>query len=143
MDHLIELGDAIVFYLKTYENIIMSDFNAEISEHNLASFCTIYNFKSLIKKPACYKNLDNPSCIDLIVTSCPSYFQNSSIFEAGPWNFRLYFFEKRLQHRCFPMKFTKFLGTLCFTEHLRWLLLEVTVKFYLLLSAKARLQQLD
>ena len=74
MDHLIELGDAIVFYLKTYENIIMSDFNAEISEQNLASFSTIYNFKSLIKKPACYKNLDNPSCTYLIVTSCPSYF---------------------------------------------------------------------
>ena len=36
-------------YSKTYRNIIaMDDFNAEISEPNLASFCTIYNFKSLI-----------------------------------------------------------------------------------------------
>ena len=33
------------------------------------------------------------------------------------------FIKKRLQHRCFPVKFAKFLRTLIFTEHLRWLLL--------------------
>ena len=31
--------------------------------------------------------------------------------------------KKRLWHRCFPMSFVKFLRTLFFTEHLRWLLL--------------------
>ena len=35
------------------------------------------------------------------------------------------FIEKRLQHRCFPMKFAKFLRTPFFTEYLRWLLLSV------------------
>ena len=39
----------------------MGDFNADISQPNLASFCTIYNFKSLIIKPAGYENPDNPS----------------------------------------------------------------------------------
>ena len=34
------------------------------------------------------------------------------------------FIKKRLQHRCFPVKFCKFLRTFFFTEHLRWLLLE-------------------
>ena len=33
------------------------------------------------------------------------------------------FIKKRLQHRCFPVKFAKFLRTSIFTEHLRWLLL--------------------
>ena len=32
--------------------------------------------------------------------------------------------KKRLQRRCFPVKFAKFLKTPFFTEHLRWLLLE-------------------
>ena len=32
-------------------------------------------------------------------------------------------FRKRLQHRCFPVGFAKFLRTIFFTEHLRWLLL--------------------
>ena len=31
--------------------------------------------------------------------------------------------EKRLWRRCFPVNFVKFLRTLFFTEHLRWLLL--------------------
>ena len=86
--HLKELGKAIEFYSKTYENIItMGDFNAEISEPNLASFCTFYNFKSLINKPTCYVNPDNPSCIDLILTNCPNYFHNSSTFETGLLHF--------------------------------------------------------
>ena len=32
-------------------------------------------------------------------------------------------FKKRLQHKCFPMKFRNFLRTSLFIEHLRWLLL--------------------
>ena len=31
--------------------------------------------------------------------------------------------KKSIWHRCFPVNFTKFLRTLFFTEHLRWLLL--------------------
>ena len=31
--------------------------------------------------------------------------------------------KKRLQHRCFPVKFSKLLRTPLLTEHLRWLLL--------------------
>ena len=61
----------------------MGDFNAGISEPNLASFCTFYNFKSFINKTTCYKNPDNPSCTDLILTNCPNYFQNLSTFETG------------------------------------------------------------
>ena len=30
--------------------------------------------------------------------------------------------KNRLQNRCFPVKFAKFLTTPCFTEYLRWLL---------------------
>ena len=43
----------------------MGDLNAEISEPNLASFCTIHNLKRLKNKPTSYKNPDNRSCIDL------------------------------------------------------------------------------
>ena len=32
--------------------------------------------------------------------------------------------KKKLQHRFFPVKFSKLLRTPCFTEHLQWLLLE-------------------
>ena len=59
----------------------MIDSNAEISEPNLASFCTIRSFKRLINKP--YKNPDNRSCIDLILTNSPNYFQYETTFETG------------------------------------------------------------
>ena len=36
----------------------------------------------------------------------------------------LQLYYERLQHRCFPVKFEKFLRTPCFTEQPRWLLLE-------------------
>ena len=35
------------------------------------------------------------------------------------------FIKKRLQHRCFPMKFAKFIRTPFLKEHLRWLLLKL------------------
>ena len=34
------------------------------------------------------------------------------------------FIKKRLQHRCFPVKFAKFLRTPFFTEHMRGLFLK-------------------
>ena len=37
------------------------------------------------------------------------------------------FIKKRLQHRCFPVKFAKFLRTPFLTEHLQWLLLRYKV----------------
>ena len=38
--------------------------------------------------------------------------------------------KKRLQHRCFPVKFVKFVKTLFFIEHLRWLLLDLQILFF-------------
>ena len=37
--------------------------------------------KRLIKVPTCDKNPDNPSCIDLILTSKPRKFKNSCVTE--------------------------------------------------------------
>ena len=64
-------------------SVVNSDFNAEISDLSLESVCTINNLKCIIKEPTCYKNPDNPTCIDLILTNCPNNFQESSILETG------------------------------------------------------------
>ena len=51
-DYLLQFRNAIDFYSKSYENIILlSDFNVEISDCHMNSFCAIYHFKSLIKEP--------------------------------------------------------------------------------------------
>ena len=44
-------------------------------------FSATYNFKNLVKEPAYYKNVDNPSCIDLILTNKPLYFQMTTVIE--------------------------------------------------------------
>ena len=41
------------------------------------------NLTSLIKEPTCYKNPDNPSCIDLTLTNKPFSCQNSCVAETG------------------------------------------------------------
>ena len=49
----------------------------------MKQFCASYNLKSLIKEPTCFRSVDNPSCIDLILTNDPKCFQNSGVYETG------------------------------------------------------------
>ena len=49
----------------------------------MEQFCASYNLKSLIKEHTCFKTVDNPSCIDLILTNHPKCFQNSGVYETG------------------------------------------------------------
>ena len=49
----------------------------------MEQFCASYNLKSLIKEPKYFKSVDNPSCIDLILTNHPNSFQNSDVYETG------------------------------------------------------------
>ena len=79
-----QIESAINFHSNTYENfIILGNFNAEIYDFYMESFCTINNLKCILKEPTCYKNPDNPTCIDLILTNCPKNFQESSTLETG------------------------------------------------------------
>ena len=36
-----------------------------------------------MKEPTCFKNVENPSCIDLILTNKPLCFQNTMVMETG------------------------------------------------------------
>ena len=83
-NHLAILSKYIDHYLPLYDNIIiLGDFNSEISEDAMGDFCGIYNLKNLVKKPTCYKNVENPSCIDLILTNSQHSFQNTRVIETG------------------------------------------------------------
>ena len=71
-------------YSTLYENtILVGDFNVDVNDPIMGFFCESYNFKSLIKDPTCFKNPENPSCIDLILTNSPYSFQNSCVIETG------------------------------------------------------------
>ena len=63
--------------------ILVGDFNAEISDSHMDSFCAIYHLKSLIKEPTCYKNPDKPTCIDLILKNVRDWFIRLSQDDSG------------------------------------------------------------
>ena len=46
-------------------------------------FCYLFSFASLIKDHTCFKSVDNPSRVDLILTNMQKSFQNSMVIETG------------------------------------------------------------
>ena len=59
--------------------MLVGDFNAEESEPCLSQFLYEYN----AKESTCFKNVLNPSCIDLFITNSPLSFQNTIAVSNG------------------------------------------------------------
>ena len=86
--HLNQIQAQLEIFCKNYEHLlILGDFNANISELTLTSFCTLFKLKNLVKEPTCYKNPNNSSCIDLFLTNCARSFHSTCVFETGPSDF--------------------------------------------------------
>ena len=67
----------------------MGDFNVPMSDRTMKDSCALNNRESFIKKPTCYKNHENRTCIGLILTNRHSYFQQRNVFETRISNFQL------------------------------------------------------
>ena len=77
-------GKALDKYSQHYDKfMLVGDFNAEESEPCLSQFLYEYNAKNIVKKSTCFKNVLNPSCIDLFITNSPLNFQNTIVFTNG------------------------------------------------------------
>ena len=84
-----EVGKKVDKYSQIYSQfLLIRDFNGEESEPVLAQFLHDYNAVNIIHENTCYKTMNNPSCIDLIVTSSPNSFQCTSTFCTGLSDFR-------------------------------------------------------
>ena len=82
--HFRNISTALDKLSTDYENvIILVDFNVEVEEQNLPNFMSVHNLKTLINQKTCFKNPENPTCIDLILTNSPRGFQSSSVFETA------------------------------------------------------------
>ena len=62
---------------------MLGDFNSSIDTKHMSDFCLLYDLDNLIKEPTCYKNPENPSSIDVILTNRKKRFQNSIALETG------------------------------------------------------------
>ena len=75
---------SLALFSSSYENYVMiCDFNIGPDNTYIKSFCDNFGFTNLIKEPACFKNPENPSCTDLLLTNRPRTFQNSCAIETG------------------------------------------------------------
>ena len=63
-------------------NKVTGDFNAEELEAAFETFLYHHNLKNLVKGGTFFKNLEQPSCIDLFLTNSPLSFQHTiSVFK--------------------------------------------------------------
>ena len=70
-------------FLTKYSSIsIISDFNAETHKCHLKNFYELYDFRNLAKQRTCFKNPQNPACIDLLSTHKPHSFCNTCLIES-------------------------------------------------------------
>ena len=84
-----------------YEKIILGgDFNSQIGENCIETFLYQHNLQSINEEHSCYKNPNNPSCIDFFLTNNPRRFYQTEIF-AGLSHFH------KLVISTFKITFTK------------------------------------
>ena len=64
---LLQLSKKFDFYSSKYENfIVLGDFNVEMTKTHMEEFCSVFNFKNLIKDSTCFKNSEKPTATDHI-----------------------------------------------------------------------------
>ena len=78
-----EVGEALDVYTNYDKFLLAGDFNVEEHENGIQDFLSTYCAKNLVKEKTCFKNLENPSCINLFITNSGPSFQNTSTVFTG------------------------------------------------------------
>ena len=68
---------------------IIGDLNTETNQKYMKRIYETYSLTNFIKNTACFKNLEDPSCIDPILTDNPHSFQNSCLIKNGLSDFHV------------------------------------------------------
>ena len=75
-NHLAEMSKSSYLYLTKYDQLLfLGDFNAEVENSSVKTFCSSYNLTSMITGLHVLRTLRKFFCIDLILTNCPRCFQ--------------------------------------------------------------------
>ena len=83
-NHLRQLQKQLEASSEKYKHfLIMGDFNADVFDPSMTSFCSLFKLKNIAKEPTCYKNPQNPGGIDSVLTNCPKSFHNTCLYETG------------------------------------------------------------
>ena len=80
--HLDSLSKSIDSLSSKYDNfILLGDFNSCMEDSPMKTCGKVYKLQNLIKESTCFKNPENPTCIDLILTNMPLSFKNTYVIE--------------------------------------------------------------
>ena len=77
------LDKAFDTYSSYEKRLLIGDFNTETSEPRIDSFIYEHDLQNLVKEKTCFKSVENPSCIDLILTNNAMAFQNTTTVFTG------------------------------------------------------------
>ena len=82
--HLDSLSKSIDSLSSTYDSfILLGDFNSCMEDSPMKTCGKVYKLQNLIKESTCFKNPENPTCIDLILTNKSLSFKNTYVIETG------------------------------------------------------------
>ena len=69
------ISNSLDLYNQHYDKfLLIGDFNSEDTEQHLSQFLYEHGSKTLVKAKTCFKNPENPSCIDLLITNSSHSF---------------------------------------------------------------------
>ena len=75
-------------YACSYDKVLLvGDINAHVNETCISNFIYQNHLKNIVKEHTCFKNLENPTCIDLFLTNFPNSFQNTMAVSTGQSDF--------------------------------------------------------
>ncbi len=82
--YLDKITHALDIYIKKYDRFLLAG-DCNMVEHDtiMSVFLNQYDCKNLVRDPTCYKNVANPSCIDLLITNSPRSFQTTKVINIG------------------------------------------------------------
>ena len=80
--YLNNISNSLDLYLRDYDRfMLIGDFNISESDSCFSDFISQYDAKNIVKEPTCFKSINNPSTIDLIVTNNPRSFWSTKAFK--------------------------------------------------------------
>ena len=113
-EHLKHLQESLDRLSCKYDRLLLlGDLNCELNKKDLNEFCQNMNLKGLIDLPTCFKNIENPTCINHMLTNFPECFIEASTVETSISDFHKVIFAifkndsciklppKKITYRCY------------------------------------------
>ncbi len=78
-----KIGTVLDMYSSYDKFLIVGDLNMQEGDACLDEFLDEFHARNLVKEPTCYKNPDNPSCVDLFITNGYRSFMKTTTVGTG------------------------------------------------------------